>query len=275
MQALQREGLTMAKKLGYTWYPKDFISDPDVMFMSAAERGVYRDLLDLAYTNENTITYPVEMLARYTNSDTETVLAVLHKKGLEIEAGWTIPSCDKRMELSRLNSERGKQGGAPKGNQNAKTSPKQAVGSKAKQAKGSLKSSQVEREKEGEMKAEREGESEGTVAPTQAVVLSGKQPVENLKKNCANHSAWLQQIGLKNALTPEVVMDWFEAFVLHLGASGKTEETEQEFKRYCASWIASEVRLGRTPITQAPPKQREKINATTAMQQALIKKYGK
>ncbi|QBQ41110.1 hypothetical protein E2P86_08055 [Sphingobacterium psychroaquaticum] len=103
-----------------------------------------------------------------------------------------------------------------------------------------------------------------------------KQPIDSLKKNCAGHSTWLDQIGMKNNLSRDQTLEWFDAFALHLGASGKIEETEQEFKRYCASWIASEIRQGRSPITKPPDtKQNGKIDARTAMQQSILKKYGK
>lgn len=113
-----------------------------------------------------------------------------------------------------------------------------------------------------------------STSPTQNFNSFGKQPIENLKKNCAGHSTWLESIGMKNSLSMEQVVEWFEAFCLHLVASGKTEETEQEFKRYCASWIASEVRQGRKPITTAPPDKKQKTDPTTAFQDALIKKHG-
>ena len=115
----------MSKKLGYTWYPKDFISDPDVMFMTSSERGVYRDLLDLAYTNENQIKYSISMLAKYTNSDEETVAKVLAIKGEEIEFGWSIPSCEKRLFLAEKNRQNGGKGGRPKTQTKPKQNPNQ------------------------------------------------------------------------------------------------------------------------------------------------------
>src|SRR5690606_6031990 len=113
----------MSKKLGYTWYPKDFISDPDVMFMTSSERGVYRDLIDLAYTNDNIIKYNVQMLAKYTNSDVETVTKVLELKGKEIDVGWTIPSCEKRLNLAEKNRSNGGKGGRPKTQTKPKNNP--------------------------------------------------------------------------------------------------------------------------------------------------------
>lgn len=263
----------MSKKLGYTWYPKDFISDPDVMFMTAAERGVYRDLIDLAYTNDNEIKYSIEMLARYTNSDAETVEKVLAMKGKKTDVGWSIPSCEKRLELAEKNRSNGGKGGRPKTqtkpkqnpNDNPDTNPPVTI---------SETQTKRQRERERENKREIESESELPKPPTQNFSF-GKQPIEVLKKNCAGHTTWLQSIGMKNSLSMPQVLEWFEAFCLHLAASGKTEETEQEFKRYCASWIASEVRQGRKPITTPPPEKKMKIDATTAIQSALIKKYGK
>lgn len=110
--------------------------------------------------------------------------------------------------------------------------------------------------------------------PTQNFSNSfGKQTIENLKKNCAGHSMWLQSIGMKNSLSIDQVSEWFDAFCLHMLASGKNEEYEQEFKRYCASWIASEVRQGRKPITTPVNTSKEKIDITDALQQSLIKKH--
>ncbi len=108
-------------KLGYTWYPKDFISDPEVMFMSAAERGVYRDLIDIAYMNDNEIRYTGEMLAKYTNSDIETIEKVLAQKGKVEEFGYSIPSCQKRMGIIERNRQNGAKGGRPK-NENSSNS---------------------------------------------------------------------------------------------------------------------------------------------------------
>lgn len=94
-------------KLGYTWYPKDFASDPDVMLMTAAERGIYRDLIDLAYQTNNSIKYSLEALARYTNGNIDDIKSVLNLKG-ELKNGiWKIPSCDKRLLIIKRNYENG------------------------------------------------------------------------------------------------------------------------------------------------------------------------
>jgi len=94
-------------KLGYTFYPKDFASDPDVMLMTSSERGIYRDLIDLAYLTENCIKYSPEALSRYTNGSVEDVQKVLETKGLFVDGIWTIPSCNKRLAIMKRNQENG------------------------------------------------------------------------------------------------------------------------------------------------------------------------
>jgi hypothetical protein len=95
-------------KLGYTWYPKDFASDPDVMLMTSAERGIYRDLIDLAYLTDNCIKYSIEALSRYTNGDIQDIKTVLNIKGKKVGDYWKIPSCDKRLTIIKRNYENGK-----------------------------------------------------------------------------------------------------------------------------------------------------------------------
>jgi uncharacterized protein YdaU (DUF1376 family) len=94
-------------KLGYTWYAKDFASDPDVMLMTAAERGIYRDLIDLAYQTNNTIKYSIEALSRYTNGEIDDIKNVLKLKGEYKNGSWRIPSCDKRLLIIKRNYENG------------------------------------------------------------------------------------------------------------------------------------------------------------------------
>jgi uncharacterized protein YdaU (DUF1376 family) len=101
-------------RLGYTWYPKDFISDPDVMMMSSSQRGVYRDLIDLAYMNDNKIKYNLMQLSKYCNASEQEISEVLALKGEKIGEFWAIPSCDKRIAKSQANRENGGKGGRPK-----------------------------------------------------------------------------------------------------------------------------------------------------------------
>lgn len=126
-------------KLGYTWYPKDFASDPDVMLMTASERGIYRDLIDLAYQTNNSIKYSIEALARYTNGEIEDIKTVLKLKGEHKNGTWKIPSCDKRLLIIKRNYENGSK---PKRSQSVSQTEAK------KQKTASQKPKQIEIEKE-------------------------------------------------------------------------------------------------------------------------------
>ena len=101
-------------KLGYTFYPKDFISDPEVMMMTPSQRGIYRDLIDLAYMNDNKLKYNLTQLSKYCNATEDEISEILNLKGLKEDNFWTIPSCDKRITKILANRENGSKGGRPK-----------------------------------------------------------------------------------------------------------------------------------------------------------------
>jgi hypothetical protein len=101
-------------KLGYTWYPKDFISDPEVMMMTASERGIYRDLIDLAYMSDNKIKYSLIQLAKYCNATENEIQNVLNLKAKKDGLMYSIPSCNKRLSKRNASKENGAKGGRPK-----------------------------------------------------------------------------------------------------------------------------------------------------------------
>lgn len=110
--------------------------------------------------------------------------------------------------------------------------------------------------------------------PTKTFQSFGKKPIKKLKEDCAGHSTWLESIGMKNSLLMPQVLEWFEAFCVHLVSVGKEEETEQEFKRYCSSWISSEIRQGRKPVVENQSKDAPKKSHEEIAREVIIKKYG-
>ena len=102
----------------------------------------------------------------------------------------------------------------------------------------------------------------------------GRKPISILKENCTGYSEWLNTISKKNQLLPNQVFDWLDAFELHLLGSGKTEETEQEFKRYFNSWVTSEIRQGRKPKVENQSKDAPKKTAEQIAFETLNNKYG-
>jgi len=108
----------------YTWYPDDWTSSDAVFSLSLCERGLYRELIDLAMRNNNSVQMNIPIWWRKFNSTVEEITETINKLELLnliiVEDGYLrIPSCEKRLDKILFASENGKKGGAPKGNSNA------------------------------------------------------------------------------------------------------------------------------------------------------------
>lgn len=251
-------------KLGYTWYPKDFASDPDVMLMTASERGIYRDLIDLAYQTNNCIRYSIEALSRYTNGDIKDIKAVLKQKGVNNGDFWTIPSCNKRLKIAERNQ---KNGSKPKGSQiEAKDEAKD-------EEYMSQTARQREREdkREGEVKDEDEKKNkelpsssppeskEPELPPIQVPEFLGanhagaanfgditatemylSSPVED----CAaryTESMYFQksreEVAMRHHIDEEILKDWSDVFVRFLTGKGELKKTLKDFASHFSNWM--------------------------------------
>jgi hypothetical protein len=93
-------------KLGYTWYPKDWGTSEKVFELTLIERGLYRELIDMAMLNDNKTQINSKIWARKfgsTEDEVEGILITLSDLGLiEIKGDILfIPSCESRLNLSR------------------------------------------------------------------------------------------------------------------------------------------------------------------------------
>lgn len=226
----------MSGKLGYTWYPKDFISDPDVMFMTSAERGVYRDLIDLAYMSDNAIRYNVDMLAKYTNSDVETVQRILDIKGKKKGDIWTIPSCAKRIDLANKNRANGSKGGRPKTETKPKNNPEV---NDSENPKETQMQRQREREREREKEIEEEKEYSSDATEPLKVFKKGFDSMEEVKDSIINDENSLMDIGaVAKVPDPKDVKTRIEEFFTFQKAIDKFHTDRSEFKKHFFSWYA-------------------------------------
>jgi|GEM_PF-6629616 len=109
----------MAKKLGYTWYPKNWKSSNRVFRLTLSERGFYRELIDMAMESDNKILPEFDIWARsfwatedelkemiekfktLVDKDDEPLIKVIDNKLF-------IPSCEPRLNLIRGGSNGGK-----------------------------------------------------------------------------------------------------------------------------------------------------------------------
>ncbi len=100
-------------KLGYTWYPKDWGNSESVFELTLIERGLYRELIDMAMQNDNKTIVNVKVWARKfgsTETEIESILITLDNlKLIEIKKEILfIPSCENRLKLVRGGSNGGK-----------------------------------------------------------------------------------------------------------------------------------------------------------------------
>ena len=105
-------------KLGYTWYPKDWGSSESVFELNLSERGLYRELIDLAMLNDNKTELKLDVWSRKFAIDVEGLTVILGKLTslglIKIKAELLfIPSCESRLKLARGGSNGGKKSKPP------------------------------------------------------------------------------------------------------------------------------------------------------------------
>lgn len=106
-------------KLGYTWYPKDWGNSEKVFELTLIERGLYRELIDMAMLNDNKTKINYRVWGRKygtTHLELERILLNLKHLGLIEITNFNlfIPSCEARLNLVRGGSKGGKNKPTPK-----------------------------------------------------------------------------------------------------------------------------------------------------------------
>lgn len=130
-------------KLGYTFYPRDWNTSEAVFELNLEERGLYRELIDLAMLNDNKTEIKLAVWTRKFGCDTNTLQTILNRlETLKLinksicNKTLFIPSCETRLNLIR---------GARKGGLKSKPIPKplpKPIGTKVNKTK--LKESKKE-----------------------------------------------------------------------------------------------------------------------------------
>lgn len=100
-------------KLGYTWYPKDWGSSENVFELTLSERGLYRELIDLAMLNDNKTEIKIDVWSRKFAIDGDGLKSILGRlmilNLIEINGdNLFIPSCENRLKLVRGGSKGGR-----------------------------------------------------------------------------------------------------------------------------------------------------------------------
>ena len=100
-------------KLGYTWYPKDWGNSDAVFELNLEERGLYRELIDMAMLNDNKTEIKLGLWSRKFDCDKsnlDSILDVLQVlKLIKIDDNFIfVPSCEPRLKLVRGGKKGGK-----------------------------------------------------------------------------------------------------------------------------------------------------------------------
>jgi len=100
-------------KLGYTWYPKDWGNSEAVFELTLIERGLYRELIDMAMLNDNKTVINIKVWSRKFGSSIDEIEQILITlKDLNLieltKDGLFIPSCEPSLKLVRGGSNGGK-----------------------------------------------------------------------------------------------------------------------------------------------------------------------
>lgn len=163
-------------KLGYTWYPKDWGNSDSVFELTLTERGLYRELIDMAMLCDNKTLISIKTWARKFGSsvvEIESILITLENlKLIEIKDDLLfIPSCEPRLNLVRG----GSKGGSAKPNPKPTVKPNESLTQ-------SLPSSK-EKRKEKEIQIE-------NIEPTHVhnlVLANPEIPYEKIRNAINNH----------------------------------------------------------------------------------------
>ena len=187
-------------KLGYTFYPKDWQTDDAIFELSLEERGLFRELIDLAMLNDNTTNINHNIWCRKFNiEEVDSLIAILERLRdlnlIEIKDNTLfIPSCEKRLKLVRG----GRNGGKKKPPVKPKVKPN---------VKPTTKQIEIE--------------------------------IENkvLLKNCLSNKNWLNLISKNNNLTIDKLKTYLVKFENDLKLKDDEKGNMKEFKNHFVNWL--------------------------------------
>ena len=204
-------------KLGYQWYPKDWIYSDSVFELNLSERGLYRELIDMAMLNDNKQKYSPKIWCRKFNCELKELQDILTKlmdlNLIEIKDDILfIESCESRLNLSRG----GKKGGmkSTKNKPTAKPTPKPMVEPTHNQKK--YKVNIKEKEKE--------------------IIVNNSVFVQECKKV----SYWKEKMGMDYKINLNVIDVYLDDFDSHLIRYDEQKDSLKEFKSHFNNWLGKQ-----------------------------------
>lgn len=213
-------------KLGYTWYPKDWGNSEHVFELNLSERGLYRELIDLAMLNDNKTEIKIETWCRKFAVSFDDINHIIDKlASLDLihinDTIIFIPSCENRLKLVRGGANGGKKS-KPIVKPNVKGIVKPIV-----KPFGSLEEKNekpIAKQREIETKIEKEKK----VNIINNVVFSSE---------CMISDQWLEVTAMQNRVSIEIINTYLEHFDSHLITMQEQKNSLKEYKEHFTHWF--------------------------------------
>jgi len=224
----------MAKKLGYTWYPKDWGNSESVFELNLSERGLYRELIDLAMLNDNQTEIKKDVWSRKFGvllPELELILSKLEKLGLIIYRKNIvfIPSCESRLVFMRTGSVGGKNKGNGKGN---------SKGLVKGMVEGNGNQREIEKEIETKIETKIESESKNNIFLTDLL----------------NSQSWLESLAMNNQKKFNLIQvkEKLNLFTTELNLKFDFKQNKTEFTSHFVSWLNKQENTKVKPYFDSP-----------------------
>ena len=216
----------MSSKLGYTFYPKDWQTNDDVFELNLEQRAVYRELIDLAMTNDNKVEFKLSTWSRklgVTIAKLEELIKDLILFDLVVRTDdelYFIPSCEKRLNLKR--------GGAKGGKKSSKNKPI---------VKPIVKPTLKPMIKQGEKKENRIEEEDNIITTKDIKNIDVVIDNSVFVSKCKTDMQWIESLCMNNKVSEDAIKLYISHFENHLIAMEEQKKTSKQFKEHFSNWI--------------------------------------
>jgi len=216
-------------KLGYTWYPKDWGNSESVFEMTLSERGLYRELIDLAMLNDNKTEIKLDVWSRKFAISIDELNLILNRLStlLVIEMNDNklfIPSCENRLNLVRGGSNGGK-----------KSKPTSKPIAKPFESLDEKNEKPIPKQIEKKLN------------------INEININESFYKELLISEQWIEVNAKNNRISPDKTKRYLTKFNDKLIAQADKKQNKTEYCSHFARWLELEVKKDQTPVIKKAP----------------------
>lgn len=219
-------------KLGYTWYPKDWGNSESVFELSLSERGLYRELIDLAMMNDNKTEIKLDTWGRKFSVSVDELKSLLGKLSIlnliEIKGEKLfIPSCESRLKMVRGGSKGGKNKPPVKGSVKPIVKPLPSLEEKNDKP--------IANQREIETKIEIENKTKNDLIFNELIISD----------------SWIETVAMnsKHKFNPTQVKSWLKKYTSVMNTHGDIKNNKKEFCSHFVRWLDTREKIENKPKT--------------------------